>query len=128
MNYGGGTAAVGRQRVARQSGRRRQQRQWHGHRQRADPRRRRGRRAVFNALGNYFSSGVGLSFNDSVLTVSNCLIAGNEAQADDGNALGGGVYNGATATLKNSFIAFNEAEATEGSALGGGIYTARPAP
>lgn len=78
--------------------------------------------ALFNALGNYFSSGVGLSFNDSVLTVSNCLIAGNEAQANDGNALGGGVYNGATATLKNSFIAFNEAEATEGSALGGGIY------
>jgi hypothetical protein len=78
--------------------------------------------ALFNALGNYFSSGVGLFFNDSVLTVSNCLIAGNQAQADDANALGGGVYNGATATLKNSFIAFNEAEATEGSALGGGIY------
>lgn len=78
--------------------------------------------ALFNALGNYFSSGVGLSFNDSVLTVSTCLIAGNQAQSSGGNALGGGVYNGATATLGNSFVAFNEAEAAGGSALGGGLF------
>src|SRR5665213_1721961 len=77
---------------------------------------------IFNALGNYNSTGVG-QLADSVVTVSNCIFAFNQAQACDGSALGGGIYNGATATLSlaNSLVTLNSADGAPG--IGGGVYS-----
>jgi hypothetical protein len=78
---------------------------------------------IFNAVGNYNSSGYG-QFNASVVTVSNCVVALNQAQGGgSGAGLGGGVYNDGSSSLAltGSLVFLNQANGTTG--LGGGIYT-----
>ena len=61
----------------------------------------------------------------SVLTISGCLIANNQAEGNGGNALGGGIADilSATTTVSGSFLVQNEADGDHGGAgLGGGAY------
>jgi hypothetical protein len=77
---------------------------------------------IFNFLGNYNSSSLGL-LNPSVVTVTNSTLDHNLAQGGGGgNGLGGGAYNDATSTLKltKSLVIGNHANGKPG--VGGGIY------
>jgi hypothetical protein len=60
-----------------------------------------------------------------VVTVSNCLIASNQAEGPGGNGEGGGIANvvDATTTVSSSILVGNEADGDGGGAgLGGGAY------
>jgi hypothetical protein len=82
--------------------------------------------ALFNWLGNYNSPPEDYGpLGPSVVTLSNCLIASNQAEGQGGNAEGGGIANvlSATTTVASSILVGNEADGDGGGAgLGGGAF------
>jgi hypothetical protein len=80
--------------------------------------------AILNGLGNFNSAGYG-PLSVSTVTLSNCVISGNQAESDGASALGGGIANvlSATTTVTASVLTLNEASGDDGAAgLGGGAY------
>jgi hypothetical protein len=82
--------------------------------------------ALFNWLGNYNSPPEDYGpLGPSVVTLSNCLIASNQAEGLGGNGEGGGIANvlSARTTVTSSVLVGNEADGDGGGAgLGGGAY------
>jgi hypothetical protein len=82
--------------------------------------------ALFNWLGNYNSPPEDYGpLGPSVVTVSNCLIASNQAEGPGGNGEGGGIADlvSATTMVTSSVLVGNEADGDGGGAgLGGGAF------
>ena len=74
-----------------------------------------------NALP-YWGDGGGI-LNLGTLTLSDCVVSGNSANAP-GRQYGGGIYNAGTLTLSGCIVSDNVAIADLAPAYGGGIYNA----
>jgi hypothetical protein len=80
--------------------------------------------AIFNALGNYNSSGYG-QFNVSSVTVSGSTIDHNQAQGGGGGTgAGGGIATllSATTLVDTNALTNNQANGNSGAGLGGGAF------
>jgi hypothetical protein len=74
------------------------------------------------ALPSYNNDGGGI-LNLSTLTLSGCIVSGNQVYGA-GTMGGGGICNAGTLTLTGCTVSNNSASADFASALGGGIYNA----